>query len=174
MSRASALVVAVVIFGGCAAVRTYEPPVAPDALGPVLEGATGDLSWWMCRTGEGHWTRIDDGTVGLEDVGVETTPDGGVRIEGVVTRPGSPAGERVVVLATTAEAPVRVLGRQDVDPQVDPVPLTERTRLPFQLAVAPGGVPVVRDERGQARLALFGVVTSEEGPAWLVVLRLTF
>ena len=50
----------------------------------------------------------------------------------------------------------------------------ERTRLPFQLAVAPGGVPLLRDARGQARVAVFGLVTSEDGPPALVVLRLTF
>tara|TARA_B100000965_G_C19556632_1_gene742557 strand:- start:566 stop:949 length:384 start_codon:yes stop_codon:yes gene_type:complete len=93
-------------------------------------------------------------------------------------RPAKP--RRVVVFATTTawseHHAIQELARIDLSPDaVDPVPLFEDFRIPFVLNISPQGLSLLpKDARGQRRIHLLGLVTSEEGPAVAGFLRLSF
>lgn len=62
-------------------------------------------------------------------------------------------------------------GQVSLDPPlVDPLPRWEDTRHLFRLTLSDQGVPFDPDRR----LVLFGVVTSEDGPAVVTAFRLDF
>ena len=106
---------------------------------------------------------------------------GTLEISGTLVCSRQPAqSSRVAVFATTtswrAQHAVSELARIELRPDaVDPVPLFEDFRIPFVLSITPEGLSLLpKDERGERRLQLLGLVTSQDGPAVAAFLRFSF
>lgn len=120
----------------------------------------------------------------VKDLTHRETPEGDLVVTGTLIRKpghGNLLPRKVVALIDaraqpgSKRPPVREVGRIDLFPnKADPVPQYENFRVPFRLNLSREGLPLLRGRDGKRRLSLFGLVTSEEGPAFVGLIKLSF